>query len=188
MSGNIKRQSVYNAKMIGSIQLFIGIVITAVFGIVLIKFLGIPYEEQTSALIVIKLICIGIMIIGIIILTAGYRKHKLVKKFDLYSKILGSDPNKYLSVLAISAKETLEVTKKNVSKMIQLGFFPGMYIEDAKNRLIYQGINQNAVSAAQKAAIGNYAEVKCNGCGAVGMVLKGTTGTCEYCGSPLSTD
>lgn len=186
MTVSTKGPGVAKIRNRSSVQLFFGAVITIFFAYAVLMMWSDSIVTNRTSSKVATICYIGVTIAGIVLFIKGYKNRKLVKNFEIYSRILGADPNKYITMISATTKEPFEVTKKNITKMLELGFFPGMYIEDAKNRLIYQGVNQDAKSALQKEEEANYIEVKCGGCGAVNKLPKGGTGTCEYCGSPIA--
>lgn len=130
------------------------------------------------------LVCAAI--VGIVLLIRGIRYNSLIKKFYEYSRYLEMDPNKYVSILAASVRESTSATTENLTRMIALDFFPNMHLDATKTKLVYHGIDvSGGISAG---AAGGFAEVKCSGCGAVNQIPKGGSGVCEYCGSTLTAE
>lgn len=129
-------------------------------------------------------------VLGIILVVLGIKNNSIVKQYYEYSKYLAADPNKYISIIAVSANESVGTTVVKLSKMIELGFFPNMYIDTVQNRVRYYGedLNVGAASAVQGAASNSFIEIKCKECGAVNQIPKGGSGVCEYCGSTLTAE
>lgn len=130
------------------------------------------------------LVCAAI--VGIVLLVRGIRYNSLIKKFYEYSRYLEMDPNKYVSILAASVRESTAATAENLTRMIALDFFPNMHLDATGTKLVYHGIDVSGGAAPGMA--GNFVEVKCSGCGAVNKIPKGGSGVCEYCGSTLTAE
>ena len=60
--------------------------------------------------------------------------------------------------------------------MIEIGFFPGAYIDETNRKVVLQ---QKGPDERDRKA------VHCKNCGVDNRIVVGETGVCEYCGSPL---
>lgn len=133
--------------------------------------------------------------IGIFYLIAGI----VLKKFA--KNLLNSAENvkKYLAIvingnvrqldsIAAAVGKPYDVVKKDLQKLIDDGYFKNAYIDEAAREIV---LAQPSSVASQTNTYGAAASavpprvVSCPCCGANNTVV-GTTGECEYCGSPLS--
>ncbi len=129
------------------------------------------------------LLFLALIVLGAVLIILGIRNNIFVKKYYEYAKFIETDPNRYISMLAVSVRESVQTTRKDIIKMIELGFFPQMQLDASGMKLICYGMNVNG--AEIKSVQDELIEVKCGSCGAVSKVPKEYNGLCEYCGSPL---
>ncbi|WP_315115480.1 hypothetical protein [uncultured Clostridium sp.] len=138
--------------------------------------------------------CLILTICGFLLVKKAYKHKHLIKLFKNYSTRLASDPTRSIDLLARSTDTTVDVVRKNITEMINKGYFTNAYIDVNRNCLVFVGETQPAQQQASANTIKTpnnkpqqeYIAVKCGGCGATNKIIKGRVGECEYCGSQIS--
>lgn len=148
---------------------------------------------------------------GVIIFTAiptflllwNSRKSKAnAIKYAQYLAQIGEHSITKIDIIAQMTALPPNDVNKDLQKMIQIGFFPGAYIDASRNELVLPGRVNNLQQAGSpfiaapssgpifSSTVGTAAPaivtVTCGNCGAANTITTGTACHCEYCGSPLS--
>lgn len=179
------------AKAKGLAQQVFGWIITIFFG--LMASVGAStsgFKEKIDVVLVTMFSLFTVLGIGLIV--KGYKRKKLIKNYYAYSARLFADPDKSIDLLSSSVGSTVAAVTKDISDMIALGFFPGAFLDTARNRIVMevenpiaaQTVTTDACAATPQAV--KYMTVQCKGCGATNKIIAGTVGECEFCGSQIS--
>ncbi len=139
--------------------------------------------------------------IGIPLLLAGKKKRTSVKDFKKYVQHLSIVPGGYISDLAESTGESVDMVNKKLNYMIQRKYFANAHINKSENRIIIgnRGMadiiessgNLQYVKETNKAIhnkIPNdieFVSVKCPNCGGNNKVELRKIAECDYCGSSI---
>ncbi len=175
--------------IISKIQIVVGGFLTFSFFITLIAvlFSGAIKESPLGVFLVLIFTALSALL-----MYSGIKRGKLVKLFKKYTPILSSDPVHSIEQLAAQTGESVDAVIKNISTMINKGFFKNAYIDfgtkcvvlqqDEQIRAVNVNIQYSNMSDENNS---EYITVICNGCGAVNKIAASTDAECEFCGSPL---
>lgn len=134
----------------------------------------------------------GNTIVGSLFFIAGgaviFRKSKALKlegeTTKKYLAIIINNNVKQLDSIASATGKQYDVVKADIQKLIDKGFLKNAFINENTRELVIP--DANPVQASTHTAGSQQARVvSCPCCGANNTVY-GTTGDCEYCGSPLN--
>lgn len=189
MNGGTGRSKVILMGIVSKIQMILGALIAAFFGLGLIGCLS--QKTEVSVTIAILLF----LALGVWLILRGVKKDRLVKLFQRYVALLSGDSERSLDSLAGALGVSVDAVRDNVERMIKQGLMPNAYINRDTNCLVFAGRVPAGQAASRPAAApggqgGNpggtgYRTVVCKGCGAANQIPVGGTGECEFCGSRL---
>lgn len=184
----MNQQAIENAKKTisskGKRRKIIGIVLLVFFALGIIGDVSkIASGEGADA----SSILIGLMFgaLGLWLLLSGIKNTKLVKRYNEYFDRLMRDPDHSVDKLVANVGKPADEVKKELTNMIELGLFPGCYVDAAENRLVLPS-TKAAAAAAQVAGVGRMVVRACPGCGAKVSVPAGSVEECEFCGTKIS--
>ena len=170
-------------------RIAIGYVITLICGLIAIAG-GSSSGLKTAMDIGMTGFFLVLLGLGILQIVRGTRRKRLIALFKEYAARLSNDPGRSMEKLAAAMGVSIEKAKKNLLKMIRVGFFVNAYVDSSRNILEFaresvpdQG---SAVPTQQAESASEYACVSCPGCGAKNKIEKGSVGKCEFCNSYLS--
>jgi len=133
---------------------------------------------------------IGIMFFllsGIGLVWVGKKLKNNADKSKKYISIIANKGIIDIDNIAAAIPTSYEITKKDLQKMIDKGFFEGAYINESERQIILPKKHQ-ANSSDQSSMTQDNARmhaVTCKCCGAQNSVAAGTVGDCEFCGSKI---
>ncbi|MDR3643816.1 MAG: hypothetical protein P4M02_01930 [Clostridia bacterium] len=127
---------------------------------------------------------------GLVMILLGERSKRQAKCYKKYLAMVVNQGITSIDTIAAAAPAPYEKAKSDLQKMIDKGYFAGAFIDETRREI---ALPKNAESQAGDFAGGPQpgavmAAVTCKSCGANNRIARGTTGTCEYCGSPLSSN
>ncbi len=179
-------------KTISVTEKIISIIILVFFGMMCIAALATLNSEGADTMLVFSLIMI---ILGILLLKKANKTNTLINNFKKYVAVFSNVPNGSIPDMAASLNQSEDVVTKNIEQMIQRHFFVDAYIDKDLNSLIIrnkqssgkpkQQNQSNTNSTSNSASKVEMMTVKCDGCGGINTIQKGTVGECDYCGSPI---
>ena len=128
-------------------------------------------------------------ITGFILRRIGKKKKIEEENVKLYLPIIVNGNIRQLDSIAATTGKSYDVVKADIQKMITKGQLKGAYIDESRREVVLttaapdsivdDPIQHAATSAELQAKV-----VVCPCCGA-SNTIHGTTGECEYCGSPI---
>lgn len=189
MASNSVESAINRVKVKGIVQRVLGWIIAVFNGF--IAFVGGAASGFKEALdVTLVLFFSAVAAVGICLIIKGNKKFKLIKTFYDYSARLATDSEKSIDLLASAIGVTVAIAMKNVSDMIEFGFFPNCYLDGQRNKLVVPTASQSQASIASTPTATTqtvkYTTVQCKGCGATNKIISGTVGECEFCGSKIS--
>ena len=123
--------------------------------------------------------------LGVWLIILSRKKAKLIEHFREYVTVISHDGDGFIPDIAASLGVPECIVEKNLEIMIKKRFFSNAFIDRNANSIVI--VNKQAVSTMRPAyhAVppAMIVTVKCKGCGGVKMMVKGTIGECDYCGS-----
>ncbi|MBU5484136.1 hypothetical protein KQI86_07320 [Clostridium sp. MSJ-11] len=188
MANNSIQAAISKDKIKIVFQSIIGWALAIMFG--LMSLVGLTQIEEGIDVAVL-IFCLALTIYGVSLIKKAKKRKNLIRLFKTYSARLASDPTKSIDLLATSTGVTVDVAKKNITEMINRGYFTNAYIDLNRNCLVFAGETQpvqqaNTMKTPNNQPQQEYITVTCGGCGATNKVIKGTVGECEYCGTQIS--
>jgi len=123
--------------------------------------------------------------IGLLFVIPGYKIKKRIKRFKAYVNTISSEGITSIDILAVKTSQSVDYVRRDLQKMIDKKYFPSAYIDRDNNEIIIGSIDKESYNQKQALALIDPISVQCASCGATNKKEKGTTGTCEYCGSPI---
>lgn len=196
---NKSKVAIVSNQIWQKIESFLGWTISAFSLLCIIIDLADTNSEDFALLLVFFLITLAL---GVLLIVKGKRRKKLISTFKDYVQILAGDPNNSLDTIAEKTRTSVDVVRKNVSKMIRKSYFANARIDKNTNSLIFNRKVNTQQILSEKAsdstaftstntshevrtttAATEILSVKCKGCGAVTVVQLGKLVECEYCGN-----
>ena len=178
-------------KTLSVVLKVVGIVSLVFWSIGLLVGLG-EYEKVGMAYIIFVLILIGL---SVLLIRKANKIAKLIDTFKQYVTIISNVPNGFIPDIASSLNTSEDVVRNNLELMISKKYFVNAYIDRNLNSIIIanrqaaantaQQTNKPATPSQVNAQSVQMVTAKCEGCGAVNTIQKGTVGECDYCGSPI---
>lgn len=176
-------------KTLSFVLKVVGIANLVFWSIALLFGLG-EYEKVGMPVIIFELILIGL---SVLLIRKANKIAKLIDTFKQYVTIISNVPNGFIPDIASSLNTSEDVVRNNLELMISKKYFVNAYIDRNLNSIIIanrqatlntaQQTNQPATPSHVNAQSVQMVTTKCDGCGAVNTVQKGTVGECDYCGS-----
>jgi len=187
MNKSATQKAITRVSVKGTIQQVIGWILVTLFG--LSSIVGITQIKEASDVVMV-IFCTAITVGGILLIISGSKKKKLIRTFINYSSRFAADATKSIDLIAASTGVTVAAVTKNITDMINYGFFENAYIDTGRNCLVFTGADhptQNTATFSQPTANSvSYITIQCKGCGATNKIAAGTVSECEYCGSQIS--
>lgn len=133
---------------------------------------------------------VAFVIVGFVLSRLGKKKKNEEENVKLYLPIIVNGNIRQLDSIAATTGKSYDVVKADIQKLITKGQLKGAYIDESKREVVLttaapdsiidDPVQQAAASADLQAKV-----VVCSCCGASNTIC-GTTGECEYCGSPIA--
>jgi len=131
--------------------------------------------------------------IGLLLLFFGVGAKRRYKKYKHYESIILVRHQTNINNISAETKDNPQKVMKTLLAMLQLGFFPGAYIDGVNGIVFPKEVAPTVQPFAQVRPLSqNQPPVqvqptaqKCSSCGANNTVVPGRVTECEYCGSPL---
>jgi len=139
----------------------------------LVAGVGVTKIEEPADIAVL-FFCLSLVALGVYLVIDGYAKTNLINNFYIYEPRLDTNNFKSVPAFAASVNTPVEKVRKNLVKMLGLGFFPNWFLDRRTDTLV----NSNAPKV-------KYVTVMCNHCGASTTVAEGLDNKCEFCGAAL---
>lgn len=185
---NKSKVSIAVSQIIEKIEKIAGICWAGLFGLVALTSM---FDDEADGVGMI-LIMWGFCAAGIAVFNAGKKRTKMRLEFKKYVTQLSVDPSGSLENLASATNTSVDVVKQNLQYMIKKKFFTDAFINEQANRLVLPSMAQRVqqqVQPLQNVAPGRaqpeLVACTCPCCGGMNKITKGTTGECDFCGSPL---
>lgn len=185
---NKVKAAIVVSKIIEKIQLILGCIIVAFFGLGGLISLTDDQKDGTGTAVVI----IIFIVLGYWLIYLSRKRNKLIHNFKYYVPIIAEDPTGSLENLAGAMGTSIDVVKKNLQKMIQKKYFVDAYLDPVGNRIVFPSMQQHIQVRSQQmqdttgdASGVEYTTVTCRSCGAVNKIVIGNVSECEYCGTQI---
>ncbi len=198
------KAKVVSNRIIRTVQMVIGIC-SAAFGIIGLL-LYLKAIDSTTIVMVTFFVVIGGLLIYFSI-----QRSILDKAIKSYEPILSHDKTGSIENLASILGTSQDVVKKNLERLIYKKFFLNAFIDEERNRVVFNltsnmqhgdiqesadihntEIQQNTetqqeteISKGSNQATIEYMPITCKNCGGIGKIQKGTVYECEYCGAHI---
>jgi hypothetical protein len=191
---------VYNSRMIGTIQITFGGILSFLFGLASLSCFADLFNPDRSTSFGSFLIIFIVFSISLYILIRGIQRIHFTGIYGYYMRFLYQEPSHSIEQLAGMLHTPAPAVRSNLERMIRKGFLAYAYIDDAANRIVctmndqappLQGFvntpvtNPNPVWQSRTQRPVELVTVTCPNCGASGKMVKGTVTECEYCGSSI---
>ncbi|WP_313132969.1 hypothetical protein [Anaerocolumna sp.] len=183
------QKAIMKYKSKGIIQIILGWVFAIFWGFCAIA-VGTQIEDSSDmATLLILLAFTGG---GVLLIRKGKKKMKFLVTFQDYNARLATDTTKSIDLLASSVGKSVDIVKKDIIKMINMGLFPNTYINQERNCIVFPQMDfvatggTNSIRQPVNTPSVEFITVKCSGCGATNKISKGTVSECEYCGAQIS--
>lgn len=167
------------------------LLIQGVLGVISVFFgacgFAISVGKFDGASIVMVIFFVGI---GGALIYCSIKKAALLRSLQIYVHKLAIDPTGSIANLALAARTSEDVVRKNLNILICKDFLIDAYIDDIQNCVVIKNLNNNAKvvqsDLEQDASRTNdYIVVKCKSCGGTNKVIKGQVCECEFCGAQI---
>ncbi|MDT8716276.1 hypothetical protein IAI10_06375 [Clostridium sp. 19966] len=129
------------------------------------------------------LLALIFIVVGIIVYRKASASKAFISRVRQYISMLQNDPNTEINHIAEISSQNSDLVKKDILKMIEERYIIGAYIDNQSNKVIF---NNNEGTGKSEPNNRTFVTVKCSNCGAENQIKQGSTGECEYCGSPIS--
>lgn len=182
------QKAIIKCKSTGAIQTILGWIIAVFCGLCAI----VGVTQITESLdVVIAIMFLGFTVGGVSLILKGKKKKKLLMTFQDYNTRLAFDASKSIDLLATSVGKSVDVVRKEVITMINMGLFANAYINRDRNCIIFPQMGDatyraNPINTQVNTPGAQFVTVQCSGCGATNKIVRGTVSECEYCGVQIS--
>lgn len=189
MAKTDSQKAIMKCRSIGAIQTILGWTIVVFCGLLTITGATMIVEAFDVVMVIIFL---AFTAGGVSLILKGKKKKKLLKAFQDYNTRLATDTTKSIDLLANSVGKSVDVVRKDVITMINMGLFPNAYINQERNSIVFpqMGVtptyHANPIHQPVNSPRAEFVTVECSGCGATNKIAKGTVSECEYCGAQIS--
>lgn len=143
-------------------------------------------ESIAGILFIMVMLCLGG---GLLTLRGAKNMKTRGERYNKYTHIINAN-QRSVERIANAAAVSAAVALKDLQEMVDIGFFPGAYIDLALQEVVLpgsrnknqqvnfnEGIKEGNVNTPRRKA------VHCPNCGAGNEVVEGNITKCEYCGS-----
>jgi len=114
---------------------------------------------------------------GAALIIIGNKTKKNAKRYRSYIAVVANQNEKEIRGIASILNLSPEVVKKDLTEMIEKGFFQDAYIDHRKGSIVF-----NSKTTTEKI---KYRALQCQGCRAINKVAEAQVGRCEYCRSMI---
>ncbi len=124
---------------------------------------------------------------GVCLLFVSRRMKANARKYRKYIDLVINQEQTSLDNIAAAMALPYEIVRRDLQKMIDIGYFAGAYIHDTDREIVKP--RPAPAEETPEAVVQETAAMKatvCPGCGARNVIPAGRTVPCEYCGTPLS--
>jgi hypothetical protein len=166
-------------KIIEVVQMTIGIVMAALFGLVFIVSLTDDNTDEIGYQIIVLLFAV----LGVMLIIFSRKRNVLLKNLKAYYARLLTDKTGSITSLANSLHIPKEVVTANLEKMIDKKLFPLAYIDEKESRIVFPRSTIGDYITKGNTSNLEYIAVTCKNCGGISKVIKGRVIECEFCGS-----
>lgn len=175
-------------KLIGTIQIILGILIALTFLIgFLVGFDPTVYESDT---VPVMITCFILLLLGLFIIYRGYRNVKKPPQYvNEYINLILNQNVTAINDIAIKLNKDGSTVEKELQTIIAKGYLPNAYI-DHQYSMVVVSAKKSTVRQMGGQTNNNPTQAKpttlnCKNCGASNVILPGKPAECEFCGSPL---
>jgi len=174
------KSALFVSVILTNIMIIIGWIISVFF---ILGIIGVASTTDDSGKAVALFFCFMCLIVGVCLILSGSIARRRMKRVRQYLEIISEQEETPLQSLAAATEKSIDYVKKDLQFMLNKKLIKNVVIDLEKSVILVQHKASNENSSSDI-----YAEkttVICSGCGAKNIVLKGKTGECEFCGSPL---
>lgn len=190
---NISKTAIVISKLISTLELLAGWFLLIIFSLCTLGYFtdkAFQAEVGTSFLV----FCIVMNVIAIILIAASRSRSKLINEFKKYVSIISASSTGSILNLSQTVGIPEEEVKEKLELMIKRKYFVSAYIDQVKNCLVIG--NMPSINYSQSIMGGNqpseikieYISCTCKSCGGANKVIKGQSGVCDFCGTPINCD
>ena len=125
-------------------------------------------------------------IAGIALCMVANRNKKRANSIREYLSIIVNGQVRKLDTIVLTTGKPYDVVKKDIQMMIRNGYLKSAYIDESSREVVLPGsVSAKTTSATTTTAQNSTTRVvSCPCCGANNTIV-GSSGECEYCGSPI---
>ncbi|MDR3643815.1 MAG: hypothetical protein P4M02_01925 [Clostridia bacterium] len=189
-NSHTSKSAVMSAIIAGKIASIFGWIVTAFFALVF--FIGLSTKDDGSggkgaALVIVFFV----VVCGVLFIAYGKKTKDRIKRFRQYVGIISSRGVLTVEEVAGTVHKPVNFVMQDIQNMIKRRYFVGARVDLNTHNIEFGdrpagtfdgGAQRNAAPGAVMEA------VACKSCGANNQIARGTTGTCEYCGSPIKAE
>ena len=129
--------------------------------------------------------CLIFDALGLWLVYCGVKRNRMIVELRKYERIAGVAPGVNFESFSPLVGQSAATIKKNFEWMIRKHFFTDAFIDHEAGCVIFKMAYMNAVAKAQQEEQVEYVSVACACCNGTTKVIKGKSGTCEYCGAHI---
>lgn len=182
---NSSKNAFIKNKILEKTLFVIGYFNLFIFGLGTIAYFVNPnlYDQTKQLLVFLMLDMIWIMMVVL-----GFKRNKLVRRYEQYASIVGDNDSFSISRLSTITGESETSVIKNLNLMIKRKFIKYGYFDAETNCIIFHEMikKQPAVNTVspQKKSVKDII-ITCKHCGGMNKMKKGSIKACDYCKSLL---
>ena len=173
----ISKNKLLAAKIKGTLKMVFGIPFVLIFALFFAAYMDMTYSDGENYLVA-AIVCLVGFVLCIWMTARGIAQKRLVRACERYAAILARSSVTRIEQLSGALGQSSWKVRKNLDRMLHLGYFENIYFDHAKDAAIVQTPDEYL---SYQPSI----TVECQACGGKSKVAVGHTGVCEYCGSPI---
>jgi len=184
------------SNIISFVQMGVGIVDIGLFGLAFIGNLLDAGTKLSATDILLFFLFIGL---GVIIFNLGRKRNQMSRMIKNYENVIGELPSIKIEELSKKVLQSEHEIEKNVEWMIRKNFFTDAFINHDEKALTFREAYEQKLRLEVQESIEKeqariakenveYVSVVCECCEGTTEIVKGTRGTCSYCGAAIVSE
>lgn len=186
-SQHSSRSAIIVNMIVGKISSIFGWILTMLFGLTAIVLIT---NEEGSGKAAGVILCLIFMAVSIALIVFGISTKRRIKRFKQYVAIIVDRNEKSIENIAGSTSKSIDFVMNDLQTMINKKFFINAYIDGNRKEIILgnKTVQIDPATARKDSVQAASTVITCKGCGATNRIIKGTSGECEFCGSPIAAN
>jgi hypothetical protein len=172
----LSNHKILSARISATLKLVFGIPFTPILGLFAMVYLSLGLED--GSFFNAAIVCFVLMGLCIWMIIRGAKQKKLISACERYAALIVGNSITRIEHLAASLGQPIGTVRKNLEKMINLGFLQNIYLDNSTGELVFQ-------TPEEYLSYQPTITVECQSCGGKTAVCIGQHGVCDYCGSPI---